>query len=246
VSRWYFPKQSSEQWWLDPDYFQEINLLSTSHTLKAQIEYDPLRTTEKVNLGYGYGVTYVHGGGNRVHISYDMGGDEDAFDRHLALVSSLREGREASFSQNQSDTWAVGIAADSFSERGDTIMNYAATSIFSAYASIDDPRSDTVCLVQSARPELHREIVETGSVNTGLQVFGITGRGSHTGLVYDHNDTDDVDKLPIVRPLLFFPFLRLAPGQKDICKQVNGMNYVFDAWFIVDVGLEHRYIGEGA
>ncbi len=242
MSRWYYPATTTEQWWLDSDDFEEINLTPSS-IVKALIQYDPMRTVERVKLGWGYGETFVHGGGQRVRISYSLGGDEDTFDRHMALVSTLREGREVSFAQNQIDTWAVGLAAGSFAERGDTILSYTATSIFTEYASKDDPAANTVCVVQSALPELHRELVETGTVNTGLKVVGITGRGSHTGLVYDYTLTDDVNRNPILRPQFFFPFLRLAPGQKNICRQVDGLHYEFDAWFMVDVEFEHRWIG---
>lgn len=235
---WAYPATTSETWWLSSSDFQTIRT-----TYQAMVAYDPLRTAERVKLGYGYGETFIHGGGQKVRISYSMGEDEDLADEHVALVSQLREGHPVSFAQYVTDLWAFPL--DSGTGRTSTAGHYtAATNPFTNYyVPIVAPVNGTTCIVQSSLPELKREVIKLTAVNTGTRTVTIEGRGTHGGLVYTYSTTTDMGLRPFIRPMYFFPFLRLMPGQSAILRQEQGMPWSFDAWFTCDVGMESEVIG---
>jgi hypothetical protein len=233
---WWFPASNSATWWTDPEDFEEISLGTT----RGMLTYDPLRTAERLELGHGLGTHFLHGGGQRVRIQYSMGGDEDLADRHVAMVSALREGKPVSYAQETNHAWALPLDDP---DRGETVLPYLAGNPFSDYATVTEAGSATRCLIQSALPELRREIVDLVSADSGANTMTIAGLGSHTGLVKSYLTTDDQDRNPWIRPVDFLPFLRLVPGQGNILRQVNGMPWAFDAWFLCDVGLEAEHIG---
>lgn len=232
---WRFPATTTHSWWLDVDDYESIDL-----GFSAMIAYDPLRTAERLELGHGYGEHFLHGGGQKVHIAYSMGENEDLADEHVALVSALREGKPVSFSQSLAETWAVPLTDP---DRGETALVYPATNPFAAYDGITNPLANDHVLIQSPLPELRREIIDIGSVNTGTATVTFTTGSTNGGLVYGYTTQEDVVLRPWIRPLYFFPFVRLIPGQRAILRQEQGMPWTFDAWFLCDIGLEQDEIG---
>lgn len=230
-SKWYFGP-IEDVWWTDTGDIETIDLGRKSMVVSE----DLLRTSKQLELGYGFIVSFDHGGGLGVRIRTSIGGDEVLAERHDALLTQLHEGRPVSFAQDSALAWAVPL--ESVPARGDTGLNYATTSPFALYEGIDDPTNHAVCIIQSALPQLRRELVELDAIDTGEMVVSTT-----RPLVQQYDKTDDIDRLPILRPEYFLPFLRLVPGQQGILKQKSGLGWVFDASFVVDVEREHDTIG---
>lgn len=231
-SHWWFPGTSEERWWESSDDYETIDL-----GFQVMVDYDPLRTVQRMDQGYGYGVPFVQGGGERVRISYKMGELERLADKHMALLSVLREGGAVSFSNLVATAWAVALPESL--DRGDTVFAYE-TSPFTEYTAFS-PVIGAECIVQSSSPELRRELVTVSDVGGGDVT--LTGLGSHTGLVQSYLTFQDQEWRPILKPRYFFPFLRMVPGQDYPVRQINGTSWAFDAEFTIDVRMEHRYIG---